>query len=239
MSPLEQFKLVPYIRLYNNYYDLSITNSMIFLLFSSIIILSFFYNNNKIISNRIGILCELLYLKIEEIIRDMIGKTKYIPMIISIFLFTLVNNLIGLVPYSFTTTSHIIITWLISMTIVIGTTIIGISKHGRGFIRLFIPSGLNEGVTKYIIPLIFIIEIISYLSRVISLSVRLTANMISGHLLLHIVTNFGLHLSLIFFFIPLLILFPLYILELAVAVIQSYVISVLIVSYIKDVEYLH
>ena len=144
-----------------------------------------------------------------------------------------------LIPYSFTTTSHIIITLLISTSVIIGITIIGIYKHKYKFINLFIPSGLNQGITKYIIPLIFIIEIISYISRIISLSVRLTANMISGHLLLHIVTNFGLHLSLFLFFLPILLLFPLYILELGVAFIQSYVFTILIISYIKDVEYLH
>lgn len=239
MSPLEQFKLVPYIRIYNNYYDISLTNTTVYILISGIIGMYIMNSRNRIISNRIERIGEMMYMKVEEIIRDMIGKTKYIPMIISIFLFILISNLIGLIPYSFTTTSHIIITLLISMGVVIGITIIGIGKHKGEFINLFIPSGLNQGFTKYIIPLIFLIEIISYLSRIVSLSVRLTANMISGHLLLHIVTNFGLHLSIFLYFLPILLLFPLFILELGVAIIQSYVITVLIVSYIKDVEYLH
>lgn len=239
-SPLEQFKIVPYIRIYNNYYDFTISNYTFFLILSIIISIYFIYNRNNIISNKKEKIGELIYIKIEEIIKDMIGKTKYIPIIYSIFIMILINNIIGLIPYSFTITSHIIYTIYMSITIIIGITILGIRKHKWKFINLFVPSGLsNSSSTKYIIPLIFIIEIISYLSRIISLSVRLTANMISGHLLLHIITNFGIHLSIFLFFIPIFLLFPIYILEFAVCLIQSYVFTILFVSYIKDVEYLH
>jgi ATP synthase subunit 6 len=239
-SPLEQFKLVPYIRLYNNYYDLTISNYTYFLFISTIFALFIIYNSKYIISNKREKIGEILYIKIEEIIRDMIGKTKYLPLIFSLFIFVLLNNLLGLIPYSFTVTSHIIYTGFMSLSIIIGITILGFSKHKWNFFSLFVPAGLSQSSsTKYIIPLIFIIEIISYISRIISLAVRLTANMISGHLLLHIITNFGVHISLLLFSLPLLLLFPIYILEFAVALIQSYVFIILTISYIKDIEYLH
>lgn len=237
-SPLEQFKAIPSYRLYNNLYDLSISNYTIYTILSIIICIYIIYNSNKIISNRREKIGEILYNKVEEIVIDMIGITKYIPIIYSIFIMILINNIIGLIPYSLTITNHIIYTIYMSTTIIIGITIRGIQKHGIGFLRLFIPSGLT-GNTIYILPLIFIIEIISYISRIISLSVRLSANMISGHLLLHIITNFGIQLSIYICIIPILLLFPIYILELAVCIIQSYVFAILIVSYIKDVEYLH
>lgn len=237
-SPLEQFKAIANNRIYNNIYDISISNYTIYTIISIIISIYIIYNKRNIISNRREKIGEIIYIRVEEIIKDMIGETRYIPMIYSIFIMILINNIIGLIPYSLTITNHIIYTIYISSTIMIGVTIRGIIKHRIKFFNLFIPSGLT-GNTIYIIPLIFIIEIISYVSRVISLSVRLSANMISGHLLLHIITNFGIHLSIYLSIIPILLLFPIYILELAVCIIQSYVLGILIVSYIKDVEYLH
>lgn len=237
-SPLEQFKVIPNIRLFNLNYDLTISNHTIFNIISILISIYIIYNTPGILSNKREIISKLLYIRIENIIREMLGKTKYIPLIYSIFIMILINNIIGLIPYSYTITSHIIYTIYISSIIIIGTTYIGIVKHKLNFYKLFIPSGLTGG-TIYIIPLIFIIEIISYISRIISLSVRLTANMISGHLLLHIITNFGIHLSIYLLVIPILLLLPIYILEFAVCIIQSYVFTILIISYIKDVEYLH
>lgn len=238
-SPLEQFKVIPYIRIYNNIYDISISNFTIFIFISFFIVIYIVYNNNYILSNNKERIGEILYIRIDEVVRDMLGISKYIPLLYSLFIFILINNLIGLIPYSFTVTSHIVYTLGISISLWIGVTIIGISKHGIRFILLFIPKGLNKGAIKYIIPFIFIIEIVSYLSRVISLAVRLTANMISGHLLLHIITNFGLHLSIYLFFLPIIFLLPIYMLELGVCFIQSYVFTLLTISYIKDVEYLH
>ena len=146
-----------------------------------------------------------------------------------------------------------------SLSIIIGITIIGFKKYSFKFFKLFIPSGLSNGPTKYIIPLIFLIEFISYLSRIISLSVRLTANMLSGHILLNLISSYGYKLVLFFpfsptseldsiftyigytnlFLIPIFILIPFILLELGIAFIQSYVFTVLTCAYIKDVEQLH
>lgn len=252
-NPLEQFTITPLIRIYNDWIDLTITNSTIMLLISVFVI--FFLTSSHLFSasahtlvgvNKWERFVEVLYLKIEEITTSMLpGKSneKYIPLIINIFLFILLNNLIGLIPYSFTTTSHIAITLTLSLSIIIGVTFIGFKKHSIGFFNLFIPSGLNKGFIRILIPLIFLIEIISYLTRIISLSVRLTANMMSGHTLLKIIANFGLQYTYfypyVFVLIPLLILIPVVILELGVAIIQAYVFTMLTVSYIKDAELLH
>ena len=246
-NPLEQFTITPMIRIYNDWIDLTITNSTIMLLISvlTILLITSSYNN-KIIVNKWQRFVELTFKAVQDIVVSILpGKSneKYIPLIMNIFLFILLNNLIGLIPYSFTTTSHMAITLTLSLSIIIGVTFIGFKKHSIGFLKLFIPSGLNNGFIRVLIPLIFLIELISYLTRIISLSVRLTANMMSGHTLLKIIANFGLQYTYfypyIFVLIPLIILIPVVILELGVAIIQAYVFTMLTASYIKDAELLH
>lgn len=246
-TPLEQFLIKPIFRLYNDWFDITITNSTIYLIISIIIItiiINTSFKDNKLIKGRWGIILETTYKKIEEIIKEMIpGEYKrYIPLTIIIFLFILFNNIIGLIPYSFTTTAHVIMTITMSLTIMIGVTIIGIVKHKFHFIKLFLPQGLNQGFLKLLIPLIFFIEIVSYLIRIISLSVRLAANLMSGHTLLKIVANFGLKYSIampILIIIPVSLLTAIYLLEIGVAIIQAYVFTLLTTTYIKDTELLH
>ena len=246
-SPLEQFLIKPIFRIYNNWIDLTITNSTIYLIISISLILMIFhisFNDTKLIKGRWGLLLEQSYIKIEEIAKEMIPGVykKYIPFIITLFFFILTNNIIGLVPYSFTTTAHFIITITMSLTIMLGVTILGIVKHKFKFLKLFIPQGLDQGLIKLIIPLIFFIEILSYLIRIISLSVRLTANLMSGHTLLKIIANFGLKYTISF---PILLVLPIglisviYLLEIGVAIIQAYVFTLLTATYIKDTELLH
>jgi len=246
-NPLEQFAIVPVIRLYNDWLDLTVTNSTIMMLLSVLVIILISGGNNKIIGNKWQRFIELAYVKVEEIVKDMCGKSgiKYIPFIFNIFIFILLQNVIGLIPYSFTTTSHIAITLTLSLSIIIGVTFIGFRKHSLGFFNLFIPSGLNTGFIRILIPLIFTIELISYLTRIISLSVRLTANMMSGHTLLKIIANFGVKATspiYLVYLVPVisgLVLIPVVLLELGVAVIQAYVFAMLTASYIKDAELLH
>lgn len=245
-NPLEQFTISPLIRVYNNWLDLTITNSTIILIISllAILIITKGTKNTKLIVNKWERAIEIFYLKIEEIVVEILGKSnmKYIPLIFSIFIFILFNNLIGLIPYSFTTTSHMAITFTFSLAIIIGVTFIGFRKYSYKFFTLFIPSGLNQGFIKILIPLIFCIELISYLTRIISLSVRLTANMMSGHTLLKIISNFGIQYTKalpILLILPFLFLIPVIILEFGVAIIQAYVFTMLTASYIKDGELLH
>lgn len=240
-SPLEQFKIDNYFFLSNSYFSLNINKSSFYIFISLIIIiiLNRLYIKEEItIKNKIGYLWYNFYKltnkQFEEVL-TLLGN-NYISFITSLFFFLFLNNILGLIPYSFTTTSQIIITFVMSSGIIIGVTFTGVIKHNWKFIMLFIP----QGIPIPLVPIIFIIEIISYLSRIISLSVRLTANMVSGHILLVIISTFGYKIGLIgsiLVFIPILIIF--YILELGVAIIQGFVFSVLTATYIKDSILLH
>ena len=165
----------------------------------------------------------------------------YFPFIFSLFLFILVNNLIGMVPYSFASTSHFVVTFSLSFTIVIGATILGLAYHNLKFFSLFVPSGCPIGL----LPLLVLIEFISYLARNISLGLRLAANILSGHMLLNILSGFTYNImnsGFIFFFLgllPLAFIIAFSSLELGIAFIQAQVFVVLSCSYIKDALELH
>ncbi len=247
-SPLEQFLIKPIVRINpTNWIDLTISNSTVYMLIVTIIIVTLLKinkENDLIIKQRYGIIITKLYSAIEGIGSEMIREEhkKYIPITISLFLLILVNNTLGLIPYSFTVTAHFIITITMSLSIMIGVTIIGVKKYKIRFLTLFIPSGLNEGNIKYIIPLIFIIELISYLMRIVSLAVRLTANLMSGHTLLKIIANFGLKYTIsipILLILPVTLICGVFLLEIGVSIIQAYVFTLLTITYIKDTELLH
>ena len=252
-SPLEQFKIKPLIVLNNNFMDITISNSTIYMIISIIgviIIIKGAEEERVIKESYIINILEIIYKKTEEIIKEILGKgyNRYIPIVNSIFIYILINNVIGLIPYTFTTTSHIIVTITMSLTIMIGLTMLGIYKHSYKFLTLFIPKGLNKGFTRYLIPLIFLIELISYISRIISLSVRLAANIMSGHILLKIIANTSITaitsinskiITILVIILPVILLCGLFILETGVAIIQAYVFTLLTITYIKDVELLH
>src|SRR5712672_3943818 len=165
----------------------------------------------------------------------------FFPLISALFIYILINNLVGLVPYSFAPTSHFILTFSISFTIVIGSTILGFQIHALKFFSLFVPSGCPLGL----LPLLVLIEFISYLARNISLGLRLAANVVAGHLLLTILSGFTYNImtsGFIFFFIgllPLAFIIAFSGLEFAIAFIQAQVFVVLTCSYIKDGLDLH
>ena len=165
----------------------------------------------------------------------------YFPFIYTLFIFILINNLIGMVPYSFASTSHFILTFSLSFSIVLGATILGFSKHGLKFFSLFVPAGCPLAL----LPLLVLIEFISYLSRNVSLGLRLGANILSGHMLLNILAGFTYNImtsGLLFFFfglVPLAFIIAFSGLELAIAFIQAQVFVVLTSSYIKDGLDLH
>lgn len=215
LSPLEQFKLKGIYRYNTGYVDLSITNSTIMTLLGVISIIG------------IRRIREEINKKIEEINKETIGKTKYIPLTETIIGYVTINNIIGLIPYSYTTTSQIITNITMSMAIIIGITIIGIKE--QKIIELFTPVGVN----RIIKPIITIIEIISYVSRIISLSVRLTANMISGHIMLNLITTYGHKINST---VTTIIIIPFIILETFIGIIQGYVFTILTSTYIKDIE---
>ena len=249
-SPLDQFEIRDLFSLdlpLLNDLHISLTNIGLYLTIGSLIVLSLNIlatNYSKIVSNNWSISLESLYATIHSIVTNQINATKgqiYFPFIYTLFIFILVNNLIGMVPYSFASTSHFILTFALSFTIVLGATILGFQIHRLEFFSLLVPAGCPLGL----LPLLVLIEFISYLARNISLGLRLAANILSGHMLLNILAGFTYNImtsGIIFFLlglIPLAFIIAFSGLELGIAFIQAQVFVVLTSSYIKDGLDLH
>ena len=220
--------------------DISFTNASLFMALSSLTIIILFFLGIKkktIIPDKIQLLTELSYTFVSKMISDTAGsKAKpYFGLIFSLFMFVLFCNMLGMIPYSFTVTSHIIVTFVLATFVFIGVTIIGFLKHGLGYLKLFVPSG----VPALLLPLIVVIEIISYLSRPVSLSVRLFANMMAGHTMLKVFGGFVISLGLIGGWLPLSFSVALTGLEILVAFLQAYVFAILTCIYLNDALNLH
>jgi F-type H+-transporting ATPase subunit a len=250
LNPLSQFEITDLLALDTpliGNIHLSITNIGFYLITGLIFILILNLlstNYNRLVSNNWSISQETLFATIHSIVVNQINPRKgqvYFPFIYGLFIFILINNLIGLVPYSFASTSHFVLTFALSFTIVLGATILGFSKHGLEFFSLLVPAGCPLGL----LPLLVLIEFISYLSRNVSLGLRLGANIMSGHMLLTILSGFTYNImtsGIIFFFlglIPLSFIIAFSGLELGIAFIQAQVFVVLSSGYIKDGLDLH
>ena len=248
-SPIEQFKIKVLIPITDPIFgiDISFTNASLFMVLSAIvplILLSIGVRSGKIIPDKVQSLGEMIFEFVENLLIENTGNSgrPYFSFIFTLFLLVLFGNLLGMLPYSYTFTSQIIVTFFMATFIFLGVTIIGIIKHGFGFLSLFLPSG-----TPLILqPLLFIIELISYCIRPISLSVRLFANMLAGHTLLKVFG--GLAVMLIgsgsVFLVPVSILpiaaiVGMTALEVLVAVLQAYVFTVLTCIYLNDALNLH
>ena len=250
LSPLDQFEIRNLLSIdapiLGNIH-LSITNIGLYLTMGTFLILSLnllAVNYNKVVSNRWSISQESLYATIHSIVTNQINARSgqiYFPFIYTLFVFILINNLIGMVPYSFASTSHFILTFALSFTVVLGATILGFQKHGLEFFSLLVPAGCPLSL----LPLLVFIEFISYLSRNVSLGLRLAANILSGHMLLNILAGFTYNImssGFIFFLlgmIPLGFIIAFCGLELGISFIQAQVFVVLSSSYIKDALDLH
>ena len=235
-NPMHQFnvyRIGPEISLGN--VDISFTNASLFMIISALTIISVFFVGTRrkaIIPTKIQLLTELSYTLVSKMISDTAGsKAKpYFPFVFSLFMFVLFCNMIGMLPYSFTVTSHIIVTFALAAIIFVGVTIIGFINHGTGYFKLFIPSG----VPLFLLPLIVIIEIISYLSRPVSLSVRLFANMMAGHTMLKVFGGFVISLGILGGLLPLSFTVALTGLEILIAFRQAYVFAILTCIYLND-----
>ncbi len=244
-SPLAQFEIIKLIPLEILGFDVSFTNSSLAMVITVFVILSFLYlgiRNLNIVPSRSQTIVESTFEFISNMINDNVGKegVKYFSFIFTLFLFILIGNLLGMFPYSFTWTSHIIVTFSIAFFIFIGVTIIAIYKHGLiKFLKFFAPSGVPKAMLILLVP----IEIISYLSRPISLSVRLFANMMAGHTLLKVIGGFvfvlGANSFIIGGILPLAFLIALTGLEIVIAFLQAYVFAILTCLYINDAIHLH
>ena len=190
----------------------------------------------SLIPGRWQSIVELTYIFIANLVRETIGPDgrPYFPFIFSLFLFVLFGNLFGMLPYSFTFTSHIIVTFSLAMVVFLGVTVIALAKHKLHFFSFFMP----PGVPLYMAPLLIPIEIISYLSRPISLSVRLFANMLAGHTLMKVFAGFIVSLG-VFGVAPWLFVVALTGLEIVIAFLQAFVFAILTCLYLNDALHLH
>lgn len=225
-----------------------ITNIGLQIIIASSLFLALAYftaSQRKVLASKSSIFQESAYSSVHSLVRDQIGNgpvnEQYLPFIFALFNFILFSNLLGMVPYSFTPTSHMALTFSFSIAILIGVTILGLQRHKLAFFSYFIPAGTPLGL----VPLLVVIELISYLARGVSLGVRLAANCIAGHTLLKIVSTFtwkimaGGPIALVISILPILFLTALIGLEFGIAILQAYVFSTLTCSYIRDAIYLH
>ena len=236
-NPMEQFE-VKTIGLGN--IDISFTNSALFMVIVVALITIFFTvstQKKSLIPGKLQLLAEMIYEFVAKMISDTAGQDArpYFPFILTLFLFVLFSNMIGMIPYTFTVTSHIIVTFALAIVIFFGVTVIGFLKHGIKYLELFVPSG----VPKLLLPLIIVIEVISYLSRPVSLSVRLFANMMAGHTMLKVFGGFVVSLGLVGGWLPLGFSVALTGLEILVAFLQAYVFAILTCIYLNDALNLH
>lgn len=241
VDPIHQFQIHPIIPLHIGGYDVSFTNSSLFMVVTIILASGFLYMSTAgraLIPGRLQSISEMAYEFVGNMLRDAAGKQgmQFFPLVFSLFMFVLVANLIGLFPYFFTVTSHIIVTFTLAI-LVIGTVVVyGFAKHGLGFLKLFVP----HGVPGLLLPLVVAIEVISFVSRPVSLSVRLFANMLAGHITLKVFSGFVVSLSALGAVgiagsvLPLAMAVALTALELLVAFLQAYVFAVLTCMYLND-----
>lgn len=238
-SPLEQFEIKTLVPIEVGGVDISFTNSSLFMTLTVIIgggVIALAAGRGAMVPGRFQTIAELTYEFIAGLIRETIGPEgrRYFPIIFSLFMFILVGNMLGMIPYSFTFTSHIIVTFALAFVVFVGVTILGFVRHGFHFFSFFVPPGSPVWMWPLLIP----IEVISYLSRPISLSVRLFANMLAGHTMIKVIAGFVASLS-VFGVLPLALVVALTGLEILIAFLQAYVFTILTCLYIKDALELH
>ena len=245
-SPVEQFTIKTLVPLEALGYDISFTNASLFMVLSVIASSLFLYlgiKKSSLIPNRFQSSVELLYEFVSNMVKENVGTggKKYFPFIFSLFMFILFGNLLGMIPYSYTFTSQIIVTITLALIIFIGVTLIALIKHKLKFFTFFFPSGVPIALAPLLIP----IEIISYLMRPVSLSVRLFANMLAGHTMMKVFAGLIIMMTSASGLLkagavlPLLAVIGLTGLEFLVAALQAYVFSILTCMYLHDALHLH
>jgi F-type H+-transporting ATPase subunit a len=238
-SPLHQFTIERLVPIHVGNLDLSYTNSALFMTISVAAITGFLLlsmSGARLVPTRWQSAAELSYEFIANMIRDNVGSAgkPYFPFIFALFMFVLFGNLIGMIPYTFTYTSHIAVTFALAFFIFLGVTLIALAKHGLHFFSFFAPKGMPLPLQLLLVP----IEIISYLIRPLTLSIRLFANMMAGHTMLVIFAGFVVALG-VFGILPLALNVFFILLELLVAVLQAYVFTILTCIYLNDAIHLH
>ncbi|MGP2491359.1 F0F1 ATP synthase subunit A [Mesorhizobium sp. PUT5] len=241
VDPIHQFHINTIVPIHVGGYDLSFTNSALFMVVVVVLasgFLMFSTAGRALVPTRMQSISEMTYEFVASMLRDAAGNQgmRFFPFVFTIFMFVMVANLLGLFPYFFTVTSHIIVTFALSLLIVGTVVVYGIAKHGLGFFKLFVPSG----VPVILMPLVVSIEVISFLSRPVSLSVRLFANMLAGHITLKVFAGFVVSLGALGAvgiagaILPLVMAVAITALEVLVAALQAYVFAILTCMYLND-----
>ncbi|MDE0057010.1 MAG: F0F1 ATP synthase subunit A [Defluviicoccus sp.] len=238
-GPLSQFEIKTLLPIRLGEADISFTNSSLMMVIALLAITLFLLlgaRKRALVPGRWQSIAELSYEFIVGLLRDTVGPDgrRYFPFVFTLFMFVLFGNMLGMIPYSFTFTSHIVVTFALAALVFVGVTILGFVKHGFHFFSFFVPPGISVALWPLMIP----IEIISYLSRPISLSVRLFANMLAGHTLLKVFAGFVPVLG-VAGVVPLAFVAALSGLELLIAFLQAYVFAILTCLYINDALHMH
>ncbi len=233
IDPISQFRIERLVPLHIGNLDISFTNSALFAVIAvCLAALLFLLAPTKLIPTRLQSAAESIYEVVDNMTREVLHENArtYFPFVLTLFTFILFANVLGLVPYTFTVTSHIIVTLALALVVFIGATIIGFIRNGVGYLKLFVPSG----VPVFLLPLVIVIEIVSYFIRPMSLSIRLFANMMAGHMMLKVMAGFVVMLGLAAGWLPLVAMVGLMGLELLVAALQAYVFALLTCMYLND-----
>ena len=238
-SPLEQFVVKSVGASPGTLEFYSYTNSALFMTLAVVLVTVFLtlgMRRGALVPSRWQCLAEISYEFIGNMIRDNVGHEgrKYFPFIFTLFMFVFAGNMLGMIPYSFTFTSHIVVTFAMAAVVFVGVTLIGFAKHGLHFFSFFLPSGVPAIMAPLLIP----IEVLSYFTRPVSLSLRLFANMTAGHTMLKVFAGFIAPLGVVGA-VPLLLVIGLTGLEFIIAFLQAYVFTILSCVYLNDALHLH
>ncbi len=238
-DPLHQFEIQNWWDLQLFGVDISFTNASAFMVAAlvSVCILMFGgVRKASMVPGKWQSLAESLYEFVAGVLKDTAGieAKKFFPIVFTLFMFILMLNLLGMLPYSFTVTSHIIVTFALAFMVFVGATIVGFAKHGTKYFRMFFPEGVPAILGIIIVP----IEVISYFARPVSLSIRLAANMMAGHTMLKVIAGF-IGMMGVFGIAPFLFLVLLCGFELFVAFLQAFIFTILTCVYLNDALHLH
>ena len=240
IDPMHQFEIQRLVKLELFGVDASFTNASLWMVIAVVLVTALTVwgmSGRALVPGRLQSVAELAYEFVANMVRENVGSAgqRYFPFIFTLFMFVLAANMLGMVPYSFTVTSHIAVTFALAAFVFIAVTVIGFITHGLGFLRFFVPSGVPSVMLVLLVP----IEIISYLTRPLSLSVRLFANMMAGHTMLKVFGAFVVGLGILGGWAPLAFMVAFTGLEVLVAFLQAYVFAILTCIYLNDALHMH
>jgi len=238
-NPLSQFEITPWVPLHIGGIDISFTNSACTMIVCVVLICLWLIGSMRsraLVPGRAQGAAELSYQFVAGMVKDAVGSEgrRYFPFIFSVFIFILFSNMMGMVPYVFTTTSHIVVTFAMATLIFLGVTVIALIRHKHAFFSFFLP----HGTPWWLAPLMIIIELFAYLARPVSLSIRLAANMTAGHVLLKVIAAFVVAMG-VWGFIPIPFIVVLTAFEIFIAILQAYIFTILTCVYLNDAIHLH